>query len=194
MTTDSKPINPVLIVAAIALIVFCAAGVAAIMGWIPSSVGGGAAPQQLQAPEPMSSNAPPPVAYAAAPPAPAEASYAAPVRARCGDCGVVESVREVQRPGHATGIGAVGGAVAGGVLGHEVGGGRGRDVMTLVGAVAGGVAGNHIEKKVRTTRGYQVTVRMEDGSTRVSNVSAPPSWRAGDRVRLIDGRLQPDNA
>jgi len=41
--------------------------------------------------------------------------------------------------------GSVLGAVAGGVLGHQFGGGRGRDVATVAGAVAGGYAGNQVQ-------------------------------------------------
>lgn len=37
------------------------------------------------------------------------------------------------------------GAVAGGLLGHMVGGGRGRTLATVAGAVGGGYAGNRIE-------------------------------------------------
>lgn len=36
------------------------------------------------------------------------------------------------------------GGVAGGILGHQVGGGSGRDAATAVGAVVGALAGNHI--------------------------------------------------
>ena len=41
--------------------------------------------------------------------------------------------------------GSVLGAVAGGVIGHQFGGGRGRDVATVVGALGGGYAGNQIQ-------------------------------------------------
>ncbi|OZT17949.1 hypothetical protein CHR54_06975 [Serratia marcescens] len=37
------------------------------------------------------------------------------------------------------------GAVAGGVIGHQFGGGRGRDVATVVGALGGGYAGNQVQ-------------------------------------------------
>lgn len=40
--------------------------------------------------------------------------------------------------------GSVLGAVAGGVIGHQFGGGRGKDVATVVGALGGGYAGNQI--------------------------------------------------
>ncbi len=41
--------------------------------------------------------------------------------------------------------GSVLGAVAGGVIGHQFGGGRGKDVATVVGALGGGYAGNQIQ-------------------------------------------------
>ena len=45
----SRSANPILI-AAIALILFCAAGIGAINGWIPTSIAGGAAAQTADAP------------------------------------------------------------------------------------------------------------------------------------------------
>ncbi len=41
------------------------------------------------------------------------------------------------------------GAVVGGLLGHEVGGGNGKVLATVAGAAAGGYAGNKIEQKVQ---------------------------------------------
>lgn len=189
--------NPLMVAAAVAVIVFCGAGVAAIMGWIPTSIGSGAPPA---APTPVNKSVPSGSAQrhtTEAKSRPAEARPAAPVavaKAKCGDCGVIESVRDVEKAGQGTGLGVVGGAVVGGVLGNQVGGGTGKDVMTVVGAVAGGVAGNQIEKKVRSTKVYEITVRMDDGDSRVVTESTAPSWRQGDKVRLIDGKIQPNNA
>lgn len=42
--------------------------------------------------------------------------------------------------------GTVIGAIAGGVIGHQIGGGRGRDLATIGGAVGGGVVGKEIQK------------------------------------------------
>jgi Flp pilus assembly CpaE family ATPase len=36
---------------------------------------------------------------------------------------------------------------------------------------------------------YQIRVRMSDGSERTVTYSNPPAWKAGDRVRLLNGRL-----
>ena len=38
------------------------------------------------------------------------------------------------------------GAVAGGLIGHQLGGGNGKTALTVGGAVAGGYAGNQIQK------------------------------------------------
>ncbi len=40
--------------------------------------------------------------------------------------------------------GAIAGALIGGVLGHQVGGGSGKDLATVGGAVAGGVIGSNV--------------------------------------------------
>lgn len=48
--------------------------------------------------------------------------------------------------------GSVLGAVAGGVIGHQFGGGRGKDVATVVGALGGGYAGNQITRSRALSR------------------------------------------
>ena len=55
---------------------------------------------------------------------------------------VVESVQGQGRPGDGNAGNAVLGAIIGGVLGHQVGGGRGKDAATAAGAVAGAVIGS----------------------------------------------------
>ena len=47
--------------------------------------------------------------------------------------------------------GSVLGAVAGGVIGHQFGGGHGRSVATVVGALGGGYAGNQIQGAMHDT-------------------------------------------
>ena len=53
--------------------------------------------------------------------------------------------------------GSVLGAVAGGVIGHQFGGGRGRDVATVVGALGGGYAGNQIQGSMQDNDTYTTT-------------------------------------
>jgi outer membrane lipoprotein SlyB len=120
----------------------------------------------------------------------AEPPYAPPRVAACASCGTVESVVPVRREGHSTGLGALGGAVAGGVIGNQFGGGGGRTAMTLLGALGGGLAGNSVEKHVRSETDYRVHVRMQNGKLRNFTYRQPPSFQAGERVRIENGALR----
>ena len=110
-------------------------------------------------------------------------------QAACRDCGVVESVREVRQEGEGSGLGAIGGAVVGGLIGNQVGGGRGKTVGAVVGAVGGAYGGNEAEKALRAKKRYDITVRFDDGNTRVFSDSNPPPLQRGDRVRMMNGQL-----
>lgn len=107
----------------------------------------------------------------------------------CHSCGRVESVQVIEQAAQPSGVGMVAGAVLGGVLGNQVGGGNGRKIATVAGAVGGGYAGNEIEKRTRTTATYQVRVRMEGGEVRTFPYAQQPGWSVGDRVRVVDGQL-----
>ena len=56
-------------------------------------------------------------------------------------------------------IGTVAGALLGGLVGHQIGGGSGRDIATVAGAAAGGYAGNRIENRVQRGDTYTTTER-----------------------------------
>jgi len=200
-TQVNKSPHPLAWAAGIAVILFSAAGIAAIMGWIPTSTG---TPGNNAALEKLTTNTAKPAAVekrttnaaklaapkAQAAPAPVQMASNAPAKRRCTECGVIESVREIQHRGEGTGLGAVGGAVVGGLLGNQVGSGRGNTAATVVGAVGGVIAGNEIEKRVKTTKGYEITVRFEDGSSRVISAASAPTWRTGDHVKVVDGVIQ----
>lgn len=106
----------------------------------------------------------------------------------CPNCGVVESVRPVEQQQPTSGIGAVGGAVVGGLLGNQVGGGTGRTLATIAGAVGGGYAGNVIEQRTHTRTSYEVIVRMNDGN-RQRFVMDAQRFRNGDLVRVENGNV-----
>jgi len=72
------------------------------------------------------------------------------------------------------------------VIGKQFGKGRGSDALAILGAIGGAVAGHQVEKSVRSTKVYEVRVKMEDGSTRSMTQASLPAWRNGDRVR-VDG-------
>ena len=57
-----------------------------------------------------------------------------------------------------TGMGL--GALAGGLLGHSVGGGNGRTLATVAGVVAGGLGGDVAAQHVYEQPGVQITVQM----------------------------------
>ena len=199
-----KSLHPLWWITGIAVILLSAAGIAAIMGWIPTSAGTSgtnavhqtlgpdaakpAAPKSQRAPVQAARNAKP--ATPTTQPPPVQVASNAPAKLTCAECGVIESVREVQHRGQGTGMGAVGGAVVGGLLGNQVGSGRGNTAATIAGAVGGTIAGNEIEKRVKSTKGYEITVRFEDGSSRVISAASAPTWRTGDRVKVVDGVIQ----
>ena len=99
------------------------------------------------------------------------------------------------------------GAVAGGLLGNQIGGGSGKTIATVAGAAAGGYAGNQVQKNMqekdvvsRTERrcrtvqelssrtiGYDVRYRLgeEEGQVRMDHEPGP-------RIPVKDGKLQLD--
>ena len=107
----------------------------------------------------------------------------------CLDCGRIESVQAIQSASPASGLGVGVGAVVGGLLGNQVGKGNGRTLATIAGAVGGGYAGNEVEKRSHTATTYEVRVRMDDGEVRTFPQNGTNGWRAGDRVRVVNGAL-----
>jgi uncharacterized protein YcfJ len=101
-------------------------------------------------------------------------------------------------------VGTLAGAVIGGVIGHQIGGGSGRDIATVAGAAGGGYAGNRVQKNlqdrdtVTTTEqkcqtvydssekiiGYHVRYRLSGKEASVQMDHDP-----GRRIPLRDGKL-----
>jgi outer membrane lipoprotein SlyB len=109
--------------------------------------------------------------------------------AACKECGTVVDVKTVKKQGEASGAGAVIGGVAGGVLGHQIGSGRGNTVATVAGAAGGAYVGHQVEKEKKSTLQYVVHVKMDDGSNRTFTYANPTSYRAGDKVKIVDKKL-----
>ena len=201
-TTHSKPsLHPIMVIAAVAVVLFCGVGSAAIMGWLPTSSATvpGAAPMPGQL-----SSVPPPEQQSLQPQPAGYAANGAPAQqqqqqqeqvaqqgpAVCTSCGVVESVRSIEHRGQGSGVGAAGGAILGGLLGNQVGSGHGRQLATVAGAVGGAVAGNQVEGNMKTTHSWEITVRLDNGKKRVLHQSAQPQWRSGDQVKIVNGQLR----
>lgn len=198
MQTQSRT-SPIVVIAAVAVIIFSAVGVGVMTGVIPSSVSKPAAPEAAtKAPE---TKAAPAVAERPAPkrsqPArakePARVAVNEPARTAaprvCANCGTIDAVNVVEQKGEGSGLGAVAGGVVGGVLGSQVGQGRGNTAATVVGAAGGAYAGHEIEKRMKATKQYNVSVRMEDGSMRSFTFETEPGFAVGEKVRVVDGKL-----
>ena len=82
--------------------------------------------------------------------------------------------------------------MVGGLLGHQVGGGRGNTVATIGGAVAGALAGNEVEKRSGTTQpAFRVRVRTNDNNYLTLTQTTPYNLRMGDRVKVQNGVAMP---
>lgn len=117
---------------------------------------------------------------AAAAPAPARQ----PAQQVCQECGTVSAIEPVQVRGEGSGAGAIGGAVAGGVVGSQIGGGSGRRIATVIGAIGGGYAGHKTEERMRSSTVYRVSVRMDNGRSRVIEVADASQLRPGQTVSV----------
>jgi outer membrane lipoprotein SlyB len=204
MESNTTRLNPLLTVAAISLTAFSAIGVATLTGMIPSSKG---QVQELQLPKDMVKPIEPAISHPVTRPAarkpvvrkvtpqPAEPAVYREVNEApkpqlpAGQLAVVESVREVKEAGDAKGVGAVAGGVVGGVVGNKLG--KGKGLVTILGAAGGAFAGHQIEKHARATKHWEIAVRLDDGSQRTLSSDVQPVWHAGDRVRLVNDKLQP---
>jgi len=90
---------------------------------------------------------------------------------------------QVTEPSHSNGAGTVVGAILGGVLGHQIGGGSGRQVATAGGAIAGAVIGSNAGGGSNT---YDRDVRHCD---RVAN-QTPAYWDVTYNYRGVEHHVQ----
>ena len=110
---------------------------------------------------------------------------------RCGNCGTVAAVEPMRHKDKHLGAGTAIGAIAGGVLGNQVGKGDGRTAATVGGAVAGGAIGHQVEKNNRDDdEGWRFSVDMDNGRQVTVTQRDNPDIRSGDRVRVHNGRIE----
>ena len=107
----------------------------------------------------------------------------------CANCGVVESINLVEHKGNGSYLGMVGGGVVGALLGSQVGHGSGKTIAEVAGAAGGAFAGNEIEKRMKTTKHYEVVVRLANGGSQTVSYPAKPGFTVGTRVRVENGAL-----
>jgi len=120
----------------------------------------------------------------------------------CGNCATVYSVREVDRergvpqttinleaassPGEFPG-GLSGGSPVAWVAGSSYQPGRGWK-KGYVGAV-----GSPEMREAMTERTYEVIVKLDNGKYQLFREDQPQGWRIGDRVRIVMGKLVPED-
>ena len=86
-----------------------------------------------------------------------------------------------------SGAGMIAGGALGGVAGSAVGGGTGRDLAIVGGAILGALAGEKIEEQAGKTQGIEITVRLDNGETRVIAQEDDQRLAVGSRVQVISG-------
>lgn len=87
----------------------------------------------------------------------------------CAECGFVESVRTVETP----------------LMPMELEPGSAETLADGSDAAAVALP----ETAAQVAYSYETTVRYEDGSTSVFSQAAPPTWQAGDKVKVVDGLI-----
>lgn len=114
-------------------------------------------------------------------------SYEAP--SYCPTCGTVMSIQAMEVSPPTTGLGGLGGAAAGGLVGNQFGRGRGRTAMTVLGALGGAMAGNAVEQGLNRRVVYRMVVGFEDGTRQTFTQDQPFPFGEGEGVRMVNGML-----
>lgn len=82
---------------------------------------------------------------------------------------------------------AIAGALIGGILGHQVGGGTGKDLATVGGALAGAAMGNQVGRNGSTD---QAATRDVQRCENVAGQTRPQYWDVTYNFRGVDHRVQ----
>lgn len=102
--------------------------------------------------------------------------------------------------------GTAAGAIVGGVLGNQVGGGNGKKAATAAGAIVGGLIGKNVQSKHQGNQTYQTTerqCRIERGADRISGYDVTYrldevsnvvrlAYKPGSHLPVVNGQLITD--
>jgi len=150
-------------IAGIAICLLAASGAAAIIGWIPPSYSG--TPDNRASLEDGAAPSGSGVGRAQAAVAQTPTTSKRRNRASCAECGVIESMRQIESSGDAIG----------------------QSTATVAASVAGRKPARAIVANVSTVKRYEFTVRFRDGSNRIFNDTSPRDWPLGSKVIVIGG-------
>lgn len=210
MSNSALRTHPIFVISGIAVTIFALVGTAAILGWLPKAHTEEGTPGQAKVVSEMPAE---PSKMVAEKPAekpkartntqantkvasaesarrattPATATAPAPVV--CNNCGVIRAVNVIEKAGEGSGLGAVAGGVVGGLLGNQIGKGKGNTVATVAGVAGGAYAGHQVEKNVKKTQSYRITVRMNDGTDQIINQTTDPGLAIGEKVKIENGNI-----
>jgi outer membrane lipoprotein SlyB len=100
--------------------------------------------------------------------------------------GKLMNVREygMQR-NDSNGVAMAGGAVVGGLLGHQVGGGRGKTLATIAGAGLGAYAANEVTKSPQVVPMVELQIRDDNGTSYTISQEKKANFYPGQRVRVV---------
>jgi len=101
----------------------------------------------------------------------------------CTTCARVRAVTVAEKAGESNAVGLIAGGVAGAVLGHQVGGGFGKDLATVAGAAGGAYAGKKIQENMGSKKVWTVAVQYADGRRAKFHFSSDPGFQVGDAVK-----------
>lgn len=99
----------------------------------------------------------------------------------------VEREQVVQNIGNDNAGAVIAGTILGGILGHQVGGGRGQDLATVGGAIAGATLGANLSSN---GLGQQIVTRNVQRCTTVPSQAQPEYWDVTYTFRNIEHRIQ----
>lgn len=108
----------------------------------------------------------------------------------CLDCGKVTAVNVREKKGESNALGMIAGGLGGALLGHQVGGGTGKQLATVAGAVGGAYAGKKIQENVNSKKVWTVEVQYDNGRHASFNFDHDPQIQRGDRVKNAGQSIQ----
>ena len=93
----------------------------------------------------------------------------------CAECAVVESIKTIESPATPP---------ADATAAAETPAANGAAEPAAPGADAAAP-----EQVASLTYSYEITVRFDNGTTSVISLAEPPTWKSGDKVRVVDGEI-----
>lgn len=105
--------------------------------------------------------------------------------------GVIDAIDVVRTGGdnNNSAAGTIFGGIVGGVLGHQIGSGRGNDAATVAGAIGGAVIGHEIGENRSGGSAYRIHVRLASGEYQSFTENDLAGLRVGDRIQIDNGHV-----